>query len=96
MTFGEALKRFRESYGLSQSAVASRLEVKTPLYQRYEWGKTSPSVEFIIKMAREFDVSADYLLGLSDTPKTEEFDAKEVHEAFALRDSLKAVMAKGL
>ena len=89
MTFGESLKRFRESRGLSQAAVANSLGVKTPLYQRYEWGKTSPSVEFVIKMATTFDVSADYLLGLRDTPKPNEVGADEVREARAFRESLK-------
>ena len=94
MTFCEALKRFRESLGISQSSMADKLGVKVALYQRYEWGKTTPSVDFVIKASRTFDVSADYLLGLSDETHPKKYDDKEVQEAFALRDALKTVMAK--
>ncbi|MBO4779893.1 MAG: helix-turn-helix transcriptional regulator [Selenomonadaceae bacterium] len=94
MEFAKALKRFRESQGLSQAALANVLGIKTALYQRYEWGKTTPSVEFVIKMAKAYKVTADYLLGLSDSPRPPQFDEQEVKEAFALRDALKTVMNK--
>lgn len=94
MTFSEALKRFREAQGLSQAAVARTLNIKPPLYQRYEWGKTTPSVEFVIKLSKIYGVSADYLLGLSDEPHPKKYDEQEVREAFALRDALKTVMSK--
>lgn len=88
MTYGEALKRFRGDFKLSQQNVADRLGMKAPLYQRYESEKTVPALTFIIKMAKAFDVSADYLLGLRDTPKPLEVSAAEVQMA---RDLSKAL-----
>ena len=69
MEVSDALRRFRRSTGLNQDALAERLGIKRQAYQPYETGKVTPSVGTIIKIAQEFDVSADYLLGLSDEPR---------------------------
>lgn len=96
MTIGEALKRFRDENNLSQSAVSEKLGIQQPSYQRYESGKTMPLAAFIVKMAKAFDVSADYLLGLRDTPKPQETGADEVREAREFKAALKRfVESKG-
>lgn len=79
MTFGESLKRFRSSLGLNQKEFADKLKMKPPLYQRYESGKTAPSVNFVIRLSNEYGVSADYLLGLSDEPRPPKFDEKTLN-----------------
>lgn len=70
MTIAESLKRFRKTFGLSQKDVADKLGIKQPSYQVYE-SKVKPSAAVIVKLSQEFNVSADYLLGLSDTPNPE-------------------------
>lgn len=95
MTFSESLRRFRNDFNLSQKNVADKLGMKQSLYFRYEKGETVPAVTFLLKMANTFNVSADYLLGLSDEPHAKKYDDEEVQEAFALRDALKKVMTKG-
>ena len=67
MTVAESLKRFRQNFNLKQKDIAAVLEVSPQAYQVYE-SKSVPSANVIIKLANHFDVSADYLLGLSDTP----------------------------
>lgn len=89
MTYCEALKRFRRDFKLSQQNVADKLGMQQPLYFRYEKGETVPALTFIIKMAKAFDVSADYLLGLRDTPKPLEAGADEVREAREFKAALK-------
>ena len=89
MTLSESLKRFRREFNYTQKNVADRLNMQQSLYHRYESGETVPAVTFIVKLANAFDVSADYLLGLRDTPKPNEVGADEVREARAFRESLK-------
>lgn len=82
-----SLKRFRKKFGLKQSDVASVLGITNNAYQNYEYGKSSPSAVAILKLAKEFNVSTDYLLGRSDEPQPTNFDEKEVKAAFAFRDA---------
>lgn len=70
MTLGESLKRFRKERGLTQQQVAEALDLHKQAWQRYESGKVVPAATVIINLADTFNVSADYLLGLSDSPKT--------------------------
>ncbi len=68
MKIAESLKRFRLQFGYTQSEVADKIGVMQQMYYKYEAGKNIPSAEVIVKIAAAFNVSADYLLGLSDIP----------------------------
>ncbi len=46
--------------------MAARLGIVGALVSSYEKNKQYPSVEVLIQLCQTFDVSADYLLGLSD------------------------------
>lgn len=90
----EALKRFREEQQLTQRQLAEKIGIPYQSYQANEYGSSSPSAKVIVKLATAFNVSADYLLGLSDEPRPKKYDDEEVQDAFALRDSLKKVLSK--
>ena len=90
------LKRFRKDFGLNQKDVASILGITNQAYQNYEYGKGAPSSASILKLAKEFNVTADYLLCLSDEPRPPKYDEQEVKEAFALRDMISSITAKQL
>lgn len=93
LTVGEALKRFRGYLKLSQTDVAKSLGIMPQAYYRYESGRRVPTANIILKLAQAYDVSTDYLLGVSDKPKPTVYDDEEVREAFALRDTLRRVTA---
>ena len=79
MTLAESLKRFRNSFRLSQKQVASAGKVSWQSYQSYESGKSSPSVKIIMNIADAYDVSTDYLVGRSDEPRPLKFDEKTLN-----------------
>ena len=85
MTIAESLKRFRKTFNLKQKDVADMLGVKQPTYNVYE-GKSIPSAALIVKLARAYDVTTDYLLGLSDEPCPPKFDAKTLALLRAMED----------
>jgi len=64
--FGLRLKKLREEKGLSQEEVASRLNFKKSTISGYERNVTTPSLEALKSMAIFYNVSTDYLLGLTD------------------------------
>lgn len=94
MTLSESLKRFRREFNFTQKKVADRLNMQQSLYHRYESGETVPAVTFIVKLADAFNVSTDYLLGRSDTPKPVGVDEKEVQAARAFREQAQAFSEK--
>ncbi len=64
--FAERLKEVRISRNITQKAVADYLGIQETSYQHYEYGKREPNFDTLVKLAKYFDVSSDYLLGLSD------------------------------
>lgn len=62
----ERLKELRFEHNLTQKQIAEHLGISIRAYSHYEMGDREPSVEIIKQLCRLFDVSADYLLGLTD------------------------------
>jgi transcriptional regulator with XRE-family HTH domain len=65
--FGDRLKALRREKKLTQNQLADSLELVKSTISAYEKNTKYPSVEVLIRLCKYFNVSADYLLGLSDT-----------------------------
>ena len=74
METAQALKRFRKEFKLSQKDVAAVWGATPQTYQPYEYGDVTPSSEVIKKIAQAFNVTTDYLLGLSDDPRPVKYE----------------------
>ena len=62
MTFGEKLLSLRQKAGMSQDALAEKLNVSRQAVSRWERDETMPETEKVILLADLFGVSTDYLL----------------------------------
>jgi len=67
--FAERLESLRIKKAITQREIAEYLDIHERTYQMYEHDKREPSHETTIKIANYFNVSADYLLGISDKPE---------------------------
>ncbi len=56
----------REDNDLSQRQVAEYLCMKQPQYNRYERGLRDIPTDVLIKLARLYKTSTDYILGIAD------------------------------
>lgn len=65
---GDRLKVIREARNLTQDELAARLNFGQSQMTKYENGKSEPTPEIIVRMARELEVTTDYLLGLVNKP----------------------------
>lgn len=63
---GERLKQLRIENGLKLKDVATALNVTIRSINRYEDGTREPSIDILVKFCKLYDVSADYLVGLTD------------------------------
>ena len=61
------IKDLREDRDLRQIDVASAVGIDQRSLSNYETGKTNPDSETVIRLARFFGVTCDYLLGVSDS-----------------------------
>ena len=64
------LKDLREDRDLTQSKIAQDLGLYTTTYARYERGEKEIPLFIAAAIARYYNVSLDYLAGLTNTPKT--------------------------
>jgi len=62
MTFGRKLQWQRKKNGLSQEALAERLDVSRQAISKWEQDGALPDAANIVRIARLFGVSTDYLL----------------------------------
>jgi transcriptional regulator with XRE-family HTH domain len=67
---GERLREVREKKGLSQRELCALSGLEEAQLSRYENGKMGPSLKYLETLAQHLDVSADYLLGLTDDPRS--------------------------
>lgn len=64
VNFGDKLKKLRIEKKLTQKQVSERVGLAISAISSYESGSRYPSYDVLIKYARMFHVSTDYLLGL--------------------------------
>ena len=64
--FAKRLKALREEKGLSIRKLASALEINHASYARYEKDTAEPTQEMLLKIAKFFGVTPNYLLGVDD------------------------------
>jgi len=67
LTFGDRLRMARERKGLSQIEVYKLTGIGNKSLSRYENNMASPDPEIIKKLIETYDVSADFIMGFSDT-----------------------------
>ncbi len=60
------LKQLREENKISQAEIAKFLNIKQNTYSQYETGKRQLSIDMLIKLAKYYNVSTDYILDLED------------------------------
>ena len=63
MKFANRLKELRTNKKLTQEELANRIGVGKSLISMYEKGTRNPSIENLEKLADEFNVDLDYLMG---------------------------------
>ena len=62
------IRDLREDSDLTQQKVADYLHCSQSLYAYYESGKRNLPVDNLIALAKLYNVSTDYILGLTDNP----------------------------
>lgn len=67
--FSERLQQLKAEHNILQKNIATDNNISLRAYQYYERGEREPNLTVLIKLARYFNVSIDYLVGETDDPK---------------------------
>ena len=59
------VKKLREDKGLTQAELARRLNITRSSVNAWELGLSYPSIPLLIELAKFFNVSVDFLLGVN-------------------------------
>ena len=65
------LRELRIRAGMNQTDLADVLDMQQNQYSRYERGERELPMHLFVKLAEYYNVSLDYIVGLSDTRERE-------------------------
>lgn len=65
----QRIEDLRIDHDYTQKRIAEELGCNREVYRRYEQGIREIPIWMLIKLARVYDCSIDYLLGVSDTKR---------------------------
>lgn len=66
VNMGKKLKQLRQEKNLTQKQIADRIGVAVSAVCSYETGVRYPTYDSLIKLARIFHVTTDYLIGMTE------------------------------
>lgn len=79
MRYVRRIRDLREDHDMTQQEIADLLGTSQTMYARYERGANEMPIHHLITLCRFYKVSADYILGLTDTP-TPPFETGAKHD----------------
>ena len=65
------IRDLREDHDLTQTELSKILNCSQQVYSNYELGQRDIPTDILIKLAQFYQVTTDYILGLSDQTKKE-------------------------
>lgn len=63
------IKQLREDNDYTQKYVSKELKMKQPQYARYESGKREFPIDTLVLLAKLYNTSLDYMIGLTNERK---------------------------
>ncbi len=80
MNYIQRMRNLREDHDKTQQNIADILGTSQTMYARYERGANELPIHHLITLCEYYQVSADYLLGLSDQPGSPQ---KHTHSGYS-------------
>lgn len=78
-SLGDRVRELRERDKLTQGELAARIGTSASTLSRIEKGEIeSPGSDIVVKLARVFRVSTDFLLGITDYPDRKNYDVGQL------------------
>ena len=72
------IREVRKEKGITQAKLAKKIGMEQTQYSRYERGENEIKVNVLIDICKALDVSADYILGLTDEKNPTGYRVKNI------------------
>jgi len=95
-TFGEKLRTLRKNAGLTQKQLAERIWVTKAAVSNYELYGHMPSLETLVRIARVFHVTTDYLLGCETSRQIFEADGLTEEDMQVIQNMIDLLKKKNI
>ncbi|PKM74996.1 MAG: transcriptional regulator [Firmicutes bacterium HGW-Firmicutes-17] len=91
-TIGSKIKFLRARAGLNQKELAEKLNIAKSTMSQYESNQRVPSDDLKVEIAKIFNVSTDYLLGVTDDPIPVRDVNQDLYDEHNYTDELEAFL----
>lgn len=88
MEFGDVLRALISERGITQKDLAAQLNIAPSTLGNYVRNQREPDYKTLVRLARYFEVSTDYLLNNNPKNYTEERYTREFEELYHIYSSL--------
>lgn len=69
MNYVQRIRDLREDKDKTQEEIAKILKTDQRVYSRYETGISKMPINHLITLCKYYNISSDYILGLTNTPR---------------------------
>lgn len=70
MNYRDRIKNIREDKDMTQAEIGKLLNKSQQGYNHIETGRAELKIDDLVKLCQFYDLSADYIIGLTNTPKS--------------------------
>ncbi|MCF6168395.1 helix-turn-helix transcriptional regulator [Lutibacter sp.] len=90
LNIGSKLVELRKAKNLSQEDLAKEISSSRVMIGKYERNDNAPSIEVLLKLAKAFDVSVDYIIGEGQLSTYDKDVLKRIEDIEQLDDETKS------
>lgn len=87
MTLGSKIREYRIARGYTQAQMADKLGMTEANFSSYERDKSTPPISKLIELSLILNVSIDYLLGKTNTPKNAEITSEDYADGYDIENN---------
>lgn len=90
LDIGSKIIQLRKKKNWSQTDLSKEIKVSRTIIGNYERNENMPSIEILLKMAKAFDVSVDFLIGEAEASNLDKAVLQRIYDIEKLDEDTKS------
>lgn len=92
LDIGNKITQLRKAKNWSQGELADKIEASRAIIGKYERNENLPSIEMVLKMAKAFGVTVDFLLGEGEFSAYDKETVERIQNIQKMDDSTRSIL----